>query len=279
MIATAAVSTRKRSGPSPTATAPASANRASSSSVKSPSGPTRSKPPAFLFSFPKRSAFSSMTRRNGGAPAAARSATSAERTRSSRSSNARGGAIRSACARRHCLLAAEATRDHRPSLPEREASSSSSPSSPAFPASRLPRPPLPLLPLRSPRSGPTVGDRSVLRGTSDAAPSSALFSTSQSALPPFSPPHATTKCHSGPPKGAVATASSATAAAAASRAPFLPPSSEGSVPISCPTPTPPTPSHTSKKSPGFRRRAFMACFDSSRPRRTTPPAGGKGSST
>eukprot|EP00740_Mantoniella_antarctica_P006549 CAMPEP_0181356598 /NCGR_PEP_ID=MMETSP1106-20121128/4508_1 /TAXON_ID=81844 /ORGANISM="Mantoniella antarctica, Strain SL-175" /LENGTH=46 /DNA_ID= /DNA_START= /DNA_END= /DNA_ORIENTATION= len=44
-MATAAVSTRSRSGPSPTGWAPAATNAATSASVKSPSGPTMRMPP------------------------------------------------------------------------------------------------------------------------------------------------------------------------------------------------------------------------------------------
>jgi len=142
-----------------------------------------------------------------------------------------GGLITSACGRRHCFMAAVATRAQRPSRPLAAASPSASSPPPAWEEkqtfgvltlrSRDGRPahqctgtiapfqpdaaaplrlPARLLPCAAGRSSspplPMLGLRCVSSGVRLAAPSSAAFSTSQSERPPLREPqaHATSHC-------------------------------------------------------------------------------------
>ena len=190
----------------------------------------------------------------GGAPAAARSVNLDPLSRSIVSHSARtsmGGVTTKCRVRRHCLLAACATRPHRPSRPL-GARSASSP--------RLLRPP-PRFPPPSLSPPPIVPLRVVNSGTNARAPNSAHFSTSQSPRPPFNPPNALTTSQSAPLPSASSTISSTSTVATA-------PETSTSLPY----PRPPTPSHTSRASPTRNRSALTACLVSSRLSATAAPA-------
>mmetsp|Transcript_7656 Transcript_7656/g.23036 ORF Transcript_7656/g.23036 Transcript_7656/m.23036 type:complete len:246 (+) Transcript_7656:249-986(+) len=235
--ATAAVSVRRRLAPSPTGFAPAATSASTSSGVKSPSGPTSSKPrsggalppPASPPSSPPRlpleapteavagvvtgavvaamAARACSTSRStsdaGGAPAAASSATSARRTFSrspsppSFPSTETGGRSSRSCNRKLCFVAATATRSRRP---PGAYDSAESPPLPLPPTSPLPRKPSPLPPRLTLNLETRAASRlrAVLSGMSSRAPSSVAFSTSHSDLPPFSVRHPTASTHSGP---------------------------------------------------------------------------------
>lgn len=125
--ATAAVSARSRRSPSPTGRAPAATSAASSCGVQSPSGPMHRMPCRGCC--PRGSA--AATSASGGAPPVATSAASAPRILLHSWPTLAGAASERAWGRRHCFMAAVATRAQRPSRPLPPAGSSSSPPSPA----------------------------------------------------------------------------------------------------------------------------------------------------
>ena len=232
--ARAAVSTRSLKWPSPTGRAPACAKRATSSSVKSPSGPTSRKagterPGVSHDSGRSTSAYVA----RGGAPWAARSASGEGEVAPSlppwiipvTSATVVGSATSRWCSRSDCLLAERATRRRRSTRPAR-----------------------------------TSSEREVRSGRTASAPSSAAFSTKNSARPPWSEPNAAATRKRGPVQGVRATGPCPRTSAR--------PRPASSTCAAC---TPPRPSQSSTSPPGFSRSVF-ACPASAGSSQSSPSA-------